>query len=44
VVDFSGYEVKRKGPYLEGSRLTLGGSTWKRITRGMVGVLIGAEV
>ncbi len=43
LVDFSGYEVTERGPYLGETRLTLGGATWKRITRGMVEVLVGGE-
>jgi hypothetical protein len=44
LVDFSSYEVRERGPYLGEIRLTLGEATWKRITRGMVEVLVGAEV
>jgi hypothetical protein len=43
-VAFSSYEVRERGPYLGETRLTLGGATWKRITRGMVEVLVGGEV
>ena len=43
-MDFSSYEVTERGPYLGKTRLTLGEATWKRITRGMVEVLVGAEV
>jgi hypothetical protein len=41
---FSSYEVRERGPYLGEPRLTVGEATWKRITRGMVEVLVGAEV
>jgi ABC-type microcin C transport system permease subunit YejE len=44
LVDFSGYEVRERGPYLGETRLTVGEATWKRITRGMVEVLVGGEV
>jgi hypothetical protein len=44
LVDFSSYEVRERGPYLGETRLTLGEATWKRITRGMVEVLVGREV
>jgi hypothetical protein len=44
LVAFSGYEVRERGPYLGETRLTVGEATWKRITRGMVEVLVGAEV
>jgi hypothetical protein len=44
LVDFSSYEVKEKGPYIGETRLTLGEATWKRITRGMIEVLVGGEV
>jgi hypothetical protein len=41
LVDFSSYEVRQRTPYLSETRLTLGEATWKRITRGMVEVLVG---
>jgi hypothetical protein len=44
VVAFSGYEVRERRPYLGETRLTLGEATCKRITRGMIEVLVGAEV
>jgi hypothetical protein len=44
LVDFSSYEVRERGPYLGETRLTVGEATWKRITRSMVEVLVGAEV
>ena len=44
LVDFSSYEVRERGPYVGETRLTLGEATWKRITRGMVEVLVGREV
>jgi hypothetical protein len=44
LVTFSSYEVRERGPYLGETRLTLGEATWKRITRGMVEVLVGGEV
>ncbi len=44
LVDFSSYEVTERGPYLGETRLSLGEATWKRITRGMVEVLVGREV
>ena len=44
LVAFSSYEVSERGPYLGETRLTVGEATWKRITRGMVEVLVGGEV
>ena len=44
LVTFSSYEVRERGPYLGETRLTVGEATWKRITRGMVEVLVGVEV
>jgi hypothetical protein len=44
LVTFSSYEVRERGPYLGETRLTVGEATWKRITRGMVEVLVGGEV
>ena len=44
LVAFSSYEMKERGPYLGETRLTLGEATWKRITTGMVEVLVGGEV
>jgi hypothetical protein len=44
LVVFSSYEVTDRGPYLGETRLTVGEATWKRITRGMVEVLVGGEV
>jgi hypothetical protein len=41
---FSSYEVRERGPYLGEPRLTVEEATWKRITRSMVEVLVGAEV
>jgi hypothetical protein len=41
LVTFSSYEVRERGPYLGETRLTVGEATWKRITRGMVEVLVG---
>ena len=44
LVAFSSYEVTERGPYLGETRLTVGEATWKRVTRGMVEVLVGAEL
>jgi hypothetical protein len=44
LVAFSSYKVKVRAPYLGEARLSLGEATWKRITRGMVEVLVGGEV
>ncbi len=44
LVGFSSYEVRERGPYLGETRLTVGEATWKRITRGMVEVLVGGQV
>ena len=44
LVDFSSYEVRERGPYLGETRLTVGEATWKRITKGMVELLVGGEV
>jgi len=44
LVTFSSYEVRERGPYLGETRLTVGEATWKRITRGMVEVLVDGEV
>jgi hypothetical protein len=44
LVAFSSYEVRERGPYMGETRLTVGEATWKRITRGMVEVLVGGEV
>jgi hypothetical protein len=44
LVAFSSYEVKERAPYIGETRLSLGDATWKRITRGMVEVLVGREV
>jgi hypothetical protein len=44
LVAFSSYEVRERGPYLGETRLTVGEATWKRITRGMVEMLVGGEV
>ncbi len=44
LVAFSSYGVTERAPYLGETRLTLGEATWKRITRGMVEVLLGGEV
>jgi hypothetical protein len=44
LVAFSNYEVKERAPYIGETRLSLGEATWKRITRGMVEVLVGGEV
>jgi hypothetical protein len=44
LVVFSSYEVRDRGPYMGETRLTVGEATWKRITRGMVEVLVGGEV
>jgi hypothetical protein len=44
LVDFSSYEVMESAPYLGEIRLIRGEATWKRITRGMVEVLVGGEV
>lgn len=43
LVTFSSYEVRERGPYLGETRLTVGEATWKRITRGMVELLVGGE-
>ena len=45
LVAFSSYEVRERGPYMGETRLTVGEeATWKRITRGMVQILVGGEV
>ena|SRR3712207_5941364 len=44
LVDFSSYEVRERGPYLGETRMTVGEATWKRITRAMVELLVGAGV
>jgi hypothetical protein len=44
LVDFSSYEFTERGPYSGETRLTVGEATWKRITRGMVEVLVGKKV
>jgi hypothetical protein len=44
LVVFSSYEVRDRGPYMGETRLTVGEATWKRITKGMVEVLVGGEV
>jgi hypothetical protein len=44
LVTFSSYGIRERGPYLGETRLTVGEATWKRITRGMVEVLVGGEV
>jgi hypothetical protein len=44
LVTFSSYGIRERGPYLSQTRLTVGEATWKRITRGMVEVLVGGEV
>ena len=44
LVDFSSYGIRERGPYLGETRFTVGEATWKRITRGMVEVLVGGEV
>jgi hypothetical protein len=44
LVAFSSYKVKERAPYLGETRLSLGEPNWKRITRGMVEVLVGGEV
>ena len=44
LVVFSSYEVRDRGPYLGETRLPVGEATWKRITKGMVEVLVGREV
>ena len=44
LVAFSTYEVKERAPYMGETRLRVGEATWKRITRGMVEVLVGGEV
>ncbi len=44
LVTFFSYEVRERGPYLGETRLMVGEATWKRITRGMVEVLVGREV
>ena len=44
LVAFSSYEVKERAPYMRETRLSLGEATWKRITRGMVELLVGGEV
>jgi hypothetical protein len=43
LVGFSN-EVRERGPYLGETRLTLDEATCKRITRGMIEVLVGGEV
>jgi len=44
LVAFSSYEVKERAPYMGETRLSLGEATWKRITSGMVEVLVGGEL
>jgi hypothetical protein len=44
LVTFSSYGIRERGPCLGETRLTVGEATWKRITRGMVEVLVGGEV
>jgi hypothetical protein len=44
LVVFSSYEVRDRRPYMGETRLTVGEATWKRITKGMVEVLVGGEV
>jgi len=44
LVAFCSYEVRERGPYMGETRLRVGEATWKRITRGMVEVLVGGEV
>ena len=44
LVAFSSYEVKERAPYMGETRLSIREPTWKRITRGMVEVLVGGEV
>ena len=44
LVAFSSYGIRERGPYLGETRLTVGEATWKRITRGMVEVLVDGEV
>ncbi len=44
LVTFSSYGIRERGPYLGETRLTVEEATWKRITRGMVEVLMGREV
>jgi hypothetical protein len=43
-VAFSGYGIRERRSYIGRTRLSLGEATWKRITRGMVEVLVGGEV
>jgi hypothetical protein len=43
-VTFSSYEVRERAPYMGETRLSLGVATLKRMTRGMVEVLVGREV
>jgi hypothetical protein len=44
LVGFSSYEVRERGPSVGETPLTLGEATCKRITRGMIEVLVGGEV
>ena len=44
LVAFSSYEVTERAPYMGDTRLRVGEATRKRITRGMVEVLVGGEV
>ena len=44
LVAFSSYEVKERALFLGETHLSVGEATWKRITRGMVEVLVGEEV
>ena len=44
LVAFSSYGIRERGPYLGETRLTVGEATWKRITKGMVEVLVGGGV
>ncbi len=41
---FSGYEVKKRAPYLGESRLTIGGPVWTRLERDSIEMLVGQEV
>ncbi len=41
---FSSYEVEERAPYLGETRARIGGSTWKRLDRTRVEVLVGGKV
>ena len=44
LVDFSGYQVTERAPYLVQTRAWIGEATWKALDRTSVEVLVGAKV